>query len=88
MARDKAKSPLQQKWDAYLASQGMPANLPLDSSLGERVSIGLGVKSERQERAEDGGRYHSGSCPIRLGYGLNDEVDQPGDNPVERLFTR
>lgn len=88
MAKDKAKSPLQQEWDARLASEGMPDNLPLDSSLGRRVSLGLGTKSERQERAEDGGRYHSGTCPIRLGYGLNDEIDQPGDNPVERRFTR
>jgi len=74
-------SPLQQEWEEILKKAGMPSKLP-SGPLGKKVSIGLGVKTEGQERLEDRGG-HSPICPIVLGSGISEKIDQPNDRPVE-----
>ena len=71
-------------WESLLSEEGMPAELPEDDGMGRRVRLGdgLGIKGEEEERAEDEGG-HSSICPLNLGKGVDFQVDQPEDRPVE-----
>lgn len=73
-------------WNKLLAGEGMPARLPQEK-LGKRVVLGdgLGGKTTGEEDIEDEGEGHSRMCPINLGVGINTTIDQPADNPLERL---
>lgn len=71
-------------WDELLKKEGLPAELEPEK-LGIRVPLGdgLGRKTDAEEKLEDRGG-HSRTCPINLGHGLNGNIDQPNDRPLEK----
>ena len=73
-------------WEKILTAEGMPAKLK-NENLGQRVPIGLGVKSEKEEKLEDRGG-HSRICPLKLGRALTDNLDQVNDRPVEETVQK
>ena len=71
-------------WEALLAAEGMPSDLP-DEGLGIQVKFGngLGINTDPEEDSEDSNSGHSSMCPITLGYSLTGRLDQPNERPVE-----
>jgi len=58
----------QEEWNKYLEAAGYGENVGEYKGGIRYEGFGLGVKSERQEREEDGHRRkHSRMCPINLG---------------------
>ncbi|MBP7876104.1 hypothetical protein KA012_03880 [Candidatus Woesebacteria bacterium] len=78
---------LQKEWDIILTAEGMPPRLKREP-FGKRIELGdgLGGKTDDEENEEDFERKHSRVCPLTLGKGINVNIDQPGDNPVENIF--
>lgn len=76
---------LLKEWNKRLAEEGLPEELPKEDN-GTRVRLGdgLGNKTDAEEDLEDSNLGHSRMCPINLGHGLNDEINQPADRPVEK----
>lgn len=71
------------KWEDILKKVGLGEDLPPEFP-GEKIDLGdgLGRKTEKEERTEDGGKGHSRMCPLNLKGAMNDSVDQPHDDPV------
>ena len=88
------KDAAQEEWDQYLNICGLSENAGDEESTGnKRYEFGMDeALSEDWMNAEDDAATHQREgdhnpfCPLRVGIGLNAQIDQPGDRPIEDLF--